>query len=176
MSYFLTAYLVNLADLKSVIGSKDESILSDIEPILEETYEGDEEEADAQRAAVRALVIGERLEPDNAARYGCAFWHICRVKGEELLPDAWGGVRWNSVEACGLEELLTKTGPPVALPPNRDIPHIGYIKRDQVAKYIKDAEKKIDESEGAVIGLLEEYLGWLEMAQSQNRDVVLIYG
>jgi hypothetical protein len=145
MSYFLTAYLVNLADLKSVIGSKDESILSDIEPIIEETCEDDEEEAVAQRGAVRSLVMGEPLDPDNAARYGCAFWHICRVKGEELLPDAWGGIRCDSVKACGLEELLTKTGPPVALPPNSDIPHIAYLKRDQIAKYIEAATKKLDE-------------------------------
>ena len=176
MSYFLTAYLVNLADLKSVIGSKDESILRDIDPIIEETCEDDEEEAAAQRGAVRSLIMGEPLDPGNAARYGCAFWHICRVKGEELLPDAWGGIRWDSVKACGLEELLTKTGPPVALPPNSDIPHIAYLKRDQIAKYIEAAKKKLDESEGAVIGLLEEYLWWLETAQSKNRDIVLIYG
>jgi hypothetical protein len=177
MSYVLTAYVLDLAGLKSLIGSKDKSIIRDVEPMIEEAYEDDEEEADAQRAAVRALVMGEPLDPDNAARYGCALWNICRLKGEELLPDAWGGVRWNSVEACGLEELLTKTGPPVALPPNSDIPCIGYIQRDKVAQYVETAEKKKEESDGSgVVDLLDEYLGWLEIAQSKSKDIVFFYG
>jgi hypothetical protein len=127
MSYVLTAYVLDLADLKAAIGSKDKSILRDVEPSIEDIYGDDEEDADAQRAAVHALVMGEKLNPDNAARYGNALWDICRVKGEELLPEAWGGIRWDSVEACGLEEFLTKTGPPVVLPPYNDFPYIAYV-------------------------------------------------
>jgi hypothetical protein len=144
--------------------------------MIEETYEDDEEEADAQRAAVRALVMGEPLDLDNAAQYGCALWDICRLKGEELLPDAWGGVRWDSVEACGLEELLTKTGPTVALPPNPDIPHIGHVKRDKIDKYIDAAEDQKQKAGPNVVGLLEEYQGWLEDARSKNKDIVFFYG
>ncbi len=175
MSYVLTAYILDLADLKSAVGSKDRSIIRDIEPMIEESFDEDEEEeADAQRAAVCALVMGEPMDPDNA-QYGHALWNICRVKGEEFLPDAWGGIRWDSVEACGLEDLLTKTGPPVALPPSEDFPNIGYIKRDMIAKYIEAAEEQKEKSTPNVVGLLDEYLSWLERAQSENKDIVFFY-
>jgi hypothetical protein len=175
MSYVLTAYLLDLADLKSVIGSKDQSIIHDVEPFIEEAFEDDEDDADAQRAAVRALVMGEPLDPDNAGQYTSALWDLCRVKGEELLPDAWGGIRWNSVEACGLEELLTKTAP-VALPQNEDLPHVGHVQRGNVAQYIAAAQDQKRKADPNVIGLLDEYLGWLEEAKSQNKDIVFFYG
>jgi hypothetical protein len=176
MSYVLTAYLVNAADLKSIVGSRDQSLIKAVEAIISETFEDDDEEAETQRAAVHALVMGEPPDPANAAAYGCALWHICKVKGEELLPDAWGGVRWDAVEACGLEDLLTKTELPVKLPPSRDIPHIGCICRDNVATYIKEAEEAREKIDPDVGDLLDEYSGWLEAAQSKNKDIVLFYG
>lgn len=174
MSYVLTAYVLDLADLKSVIGSKDKSIIRKIEPMIEESFGDDEEEAEAQRAAVRSLVMGEPLDPDNN-QYGHALWNICRVKGDEFLPDAWGGIRWDSVEACGLEDLLTKTGSPIALPLSDDFPNIGYIKRDMVGKYIEAAEEQKKKSNPDVIGLLDEYLGWLKNARARNKDIILFY-
>jgi hypothetical protein len=176
MSYALTAYLLDLADLKSAIGSKDKSIIRDVEPGIENTYRRDKKQADVRRAAVRALVMGVKLDPKNAVQYGAALCDICRVKGEELLPDAWGGVRFESVEACGLEDLLTKTGPPVGLPPYTDFPCIGYIKRDKIAEYIKAAEEQKEEASPNVIGLLDEYLEWLETARSKCKDIVFFYG
>lgn len=176
MSYVLTAYVLDLADLDSVFGSKDKSVIRDIEQVIEETYEDDEEEADAQRAAIQALVMAEPLNPHNAAQYGYALWNICRLKGEELLPDAWGGVRWDSVEACGLEELLTKTSPSIALPRNKDIPYVGHVKREDVARYIQVAQDQKTKVGPSIVGLLDEYLGWLEEARSKNKDVVFFYG
>jgi hypothetical protein len=176
MSYVLTAYLVDLGDLKSVFGSKDQSMIRAIEPVIEETYDDDQDEADAQRAAVQALVMGEALDPGKAAQYQCALWDICREKGEELLPDAWGGIRWDSVEACGLEELLTKTGPPVPLPPHQDIPFVGHVRHENIAQYIEAAEDQKAKADPNVGDLLDEYIGWLEMAQSKNRDIVFFYG
>src|ERR1700722_3278161 len=99
MSYVLTAYLVDLNSLKSVLGSKDQSIIAAVNPLIAETYEDDEEEAQGMQDTFRAIVMGEPLDPDNAAAYACALWELCKVKGEELLPDQWGGVRWDAVEA-----------------------------------------------------------------------------
>jgi hypothetical protein len=177
MSYVLTAYLVDLADLKSMMGSKDRSIIQDVESIISEVYEDDEEEIDPQNAAVRALVMGERLHPENSDAYASALWHICKVKGEELPPDAWGGVRWDSIEVCGLEDLLTKTGPPVKLPPHQDIPYVGHIKHSDVDPYLQTAEEKAaDTDDDGVRGLLEEYIAWLEEAKSREKDIVFFYG
>ena len=176
MSYVLTAYLVDLPDLRSVVGSKDQSLLKAVEPIIAEAYEDDEEDAEAMQAAARALIMGEPLDPEIAANYGWAFWQICKVKGEELLPDAWGGIRWDSVEASGLEDLLTKVGPPIPLPPLTDIPSIGYVPRDKVAAYIQAAEESKEKVDVNVVDLLDEYIEWLELAQSKNKDIVFFYG
>jgi hypothetical protein len=122
--------------------------------------------------------MGERLDPGNAAAYGNALWNICKaVADEELFPDAWGGVRWDAVEACGLVDLLTKTGPPVKLPPNQDIPHIGFIARDKIPQYIQAAENtKAETDKPGVEDLLDEYLQWLETARSEAKDIVFFYG
>ncbi len=177
MSYVLTAYLVDLANVKSVIGSKDPSIMRGVEALISEAYEDDEEEVIAQSAALRQLIMGEPLDPENTDTYGCVLWHICKIKGEEMLPDYWGGVRWNAVEACELENLLTKTGPPVELPSNRDIPSIGHIKHDNIAAYLQAAEEtKAKAKDSGVLDLLDEYIGWLETAASKNKDIVFFYG
>jgi len=176
MSYVLTAYVVDMAVLKAVVGSKDKSIIRGVEPMIEEAYEDDEDEADAQRAAVHTLVMGEKLDADSAAQYGNALWNICRLKGDELLPDVWGGIRWDSVEACGLEDLLTKTAGPIALPPTSDFPRIGYVRREEIAKYIEAARKQKEKVNKDVVGLLNEYQGWLEEAKSQNKDILFFYG
>jgi hypothetical protein len=117
MSYVLTAYLVDLSDLKSVVGSKDFSVAHAVEALISETYMGDKGAVIAQNAALRALIMGQPLNPNSGADYGWVLWHICQVRGEELPIDHWGGVRWEAVEVCGLEDLLTKTGPPIELPP-----------------------------------------------------------
>ena len=107
----------------------------------------------------------------------CVLWQICKIKGEEMLPDYWGGVRWDAVETCGLENLLTKTAPLVELPPNQDMPSIGHIKRDNIAPYLRAAEeRKAKTKESGVLDLLDEYIGWLETAASKNKDIVFFYG
>ena len=177
MSYVLTAYLVDLGDLKSVIGSKDPAVIQAVEAAISEAYEDDEDEVIAQKAALRRLIMGEPLNRGNAPQYGCVLWDICRLKGEELLPDYWGGVRWDAVEACGLQDLLTKTGPPVELPPNRDIPSIGHIRRDNITPYLQAAETlKAKTKDNGVLELLGEYIGWLEIAVRKNKDIVFFYG
>jgi len=175
MSYSLTVYLVDLAEIKAVIGCKDPSIIDGVEVVIREEY--DDEDTIANSVALRHLIMGEPLDADNAPHYWCALGHICRFKGEELLPDCWGGVRWDAIEACGLEDLLTKTGPPVKLPPNPDIPSIGHIKRDNIARYLLAAEeRKAKTNESGVLDLLDEYIGWLETAASKSKDIVFFYG
>jgi hypothetical protein len=174
MSYVLTSYLVDLAELESVIGCKDQSIIAAVEAMIQEKFDDeDDEDKIAQSVALRHLIMGEPRNLDDATQYGWVLWDICRFKGEEQLPDHWGGVRWDAVEACGLENLLTKTGPPVELPPNQDMPSIGHIKRDNIAAYLHAAEET---KAAGVLELLDEYTGWLETAATKNKDIVFFYG
>ncbi len=177
MSYVLTAYLVDLAGVKSVIGSKDLALIQAVEVAISEAYEDDEEEVIAQKAALSRFVMGEPLNGGDASHCGYILQNICRLKGEEMLPDYWGGVRWDAVEACGLKDLLTKTRSPVELPSNQNIPSIGHIKRDNITSYLQAAQElKAMTKDTSVVELLDEYIGWLEAAAERNRDIVFFYG
>jgi hypothetical protein len=180
MSYFLTAYVVDLADVKAVMGSKNASVMKAVEAMIQERYD-DEEDDEVQEdhtAALQQLIMGEPGDPGDPSAYGWVFQYICRARGEELLPDAWGGVRWDAVGVCGLEPLLTKTGASVPLPAWKgELPSIGHIKRSDLNSYLQAAaELKKKHKEEGINNLLDEYIGWLEEAAAKKKDIVLVYG
>jgi hypothetical protein len=178
MSYVLTAYIVDIPKLKSVIGSKDESIVETIIEENPETFE-DEEEFDDDvllSEALRHLIMDEERNSDEAHQYGYALREICGHCGELQGSDAWNGVRWAAVEECGLVELMTKTGPPVELPPNDDGPHIGHLRREQIRDHLQAAQKRAEKAHDSdARSLLKEYSAWLEEAASRNLDLVFFY-
>lgn len=179
VSYVLIPYLVDLREIESVIGCKDASIVDAVKTVNSEKHAagGDEgEEHIPLSHAIRHLIMGEPLIPDSAHQYGYALQEICAYKGEVILPDYWSGVRWDAVEECGLEDLFTKSGSPVKMPPTPDFPVIAHIKRDDLAAHLRSAEdRKAGFNDDDLIGLLNEYIGWLEAAQTSNKDIVLFY-
>jgi hypothetical protein len=181
MSYTLMAHLIDIPKLKKLVGSKDDLLLTAIKEHSEEFDEEDEEEDDDDDeltllSALRQLIMGEMLDPNEAHQYGYAIVELCDYLGERLESDAWSGVRWEAIEQCGLESLLTKSGAPVDLPPNDAFPRVGHIRREEVESYLAAARQRSEKTGGGAIGeLLEEYIGWLEDAADQGKDVVFFY-
>jgi hypothetical protein len=178
MSYVLTAYLVDIPQLKSLIGSKDESIVDTIVENNPEIFE-DEDEFDDEvvlSEALRQLIMGEAMDEEEAHQYGYALRELCDHSGKLQKCEHWNGVRWAAVEQCGLEELLTKFGPPISLPPIDGGPHIGHIRREQVKEHQKAAQSRAATAKDSdVRQLLDEYNTWLEAAAKKNLDLVFFY-
>ncbi len=181
MSYVLSGCIIDLAKLRSVVGSGDASIVDAVKANAPEAFEDEEEYADDDEPvlseALRGLVMGDEIDPDNAFQYGYALQELCDYLGEMPEVDIWGGVGWGAVEVCGLEELLTKTGSPVPIPlEDGDFPAIGHINREQVGAYLQAANKRLQNStDGEADGLLDEYIAWLETADEQKLDIVFFY-
>ena len=167
-----------------MVGSGDPEMVKaviDNNPDMFDEEEGEEEDEEEDElslsSALRQLVMGVPLNPDEAHQYGYALQELCDYAGEMLDSDLWSGVRWSAVEQCGLEDLLTKTGPPVDIPLNEgDFPAIGHIPRDQLANYLQAAKGRAEQApDGEIQQLLEEYTSWLESAADRNLDVVFFY-
>ncbi|MCI0333878.1 MAG: hypothetical protein L0228_11725 [Planctomycetes bacterium] len=179
MSYVLIPYVVDISKLKSIVGSKVESLVEAV--VAEASADFDEEDDDDQiddelEEAIYQLIMGEEKYPVEADQFGYALKEICGYCGELLPVDIWNGVRWAAVEECGLEDLLTKTGPPIDLAPNSDFPTIGHIRRGEVNAYLQAARGRLEKSQDSEIReLLEEYTGWLETAAKKGLDVVFFY-
>jgi hypothetical protein len=183
MSYVLTGYIVDIPRLEAVIGSQDTSVVEAVMENNPEEFDIDEDEFDDEEegeltiaTALRHLIMGEEKDPEEAHQYGYAFAEICDCFGELQLCQMWNGVRWSAVEQCGLEDLLTKTGPPVQLPPNSDGPAIGHIRRGEVGQYLQAARDRLTKTQDSEIhDLLVEYIDWLEAAQRKGLDIVFFY-
>lgn len=182
MSYTLMAYSVDISQLLKAVGSKDDSLLKAVMDHSEEFDDDDEEEEDddddelSLATALRQLIMGQPLDPEEAHQYGYALLELCDYLGERQECDAWSGVRWEAVEACGLEQVLTKTGPPVEIPPNDDFPRVGHLPRSAI-KSFQGTTNSLSEnaSDPGLQELLEELSDWLESAASKNRDLVFFY-
>ena len=180
MSYALSAFVVDIPKLESIIGSKDASVIDAVKANNAEFFEEEEEEFDDDElwlsTAIQHLVMGEERDPEEAHQYGYALQEICDYLGDPQDCDIWSGVRWGCVEGCGLEDLLTKTGPPVELPPNDDFPNIGHIRRGEVNEYLQAATNRAENcQDGEIQELLDEYISWLKTAQSSSLDIVFFY-
>lgn len=182
MSYVLSSILVDIAEVSSVIGCKDPSVIDAVKSLERDRYD---EEATwdpevmgeiSLGDALRHLVMGEPLDAGSAHQYGYALCEVCTYMGTLLQPDCWSGVRWSAIEDCGLVELMTTTGPPVPLPSIEDFPRIGHIRRDQLPLYLDAATTKATAvSDVELKELLDEFIGWLETAIDNSVDIVLIY-
>ena len=179
MSYVLTPILVDISKLQTAIGSRDTALIDGVMAVNPEEFEdeGDEEQDDEipLRVALRHLIMGDEVNTRCAHQYGYALEKLCDYLGEVLLPDVWGGVRWEAVEACGLQGVLG-TGPPVKLPPIADFPKIGHIPRTNIDGHIRLAKERLGTVRDEELKeLLDEYLEWLHSAQAKGTDVIFFY-
>jgi hypothetical protein len=167
MSYVLTPYLIDLEKLRKAVGSRDESLVASVIK--------DNREKSELTEPLRQLVMGNQLDEAAGSDYGYALELLCGHLGEVLLPDVWGGVRWMAVEDAGLEDLLTKSGPPVPLPPT-DFPTIGHMTAAEVATKVAQLGKgHLTSDDDELQELLDEYEGWLRKAALKKKAIVFFY-
>jgi hypothetical protein len=179
MSYSLIPYVVDITQLKSIVGSKDESVVKAVVGVAsaECDEDDDEDQIDADlEEAIFQLVTGQETDEVDAYQLGYALQEICEYAGTRPPVSEWSGVRWSAIEACGLKELLTKTGPPIDLPASSDFPRIGHIRREAVADHRLKARARFQEiPQTDLRELFQEYISWLETAAAEGLDIVFFY-
>jgi hypothetical protein len=134
LSYSLMPYYVDLQVLRAAVGGKDEALLAALAAARPELFaeeaDPDEDEV-ALGTAVRHLVMGDPPAGGSAHQYGYALKELCEHLGEPAESDCWEAIRWDVIAATGMDEILTRTGPPVPLPPNDDFPRIGHLSAEE---------------------------------------------
>jgi len=136
MSYTLVPYLVDLDELRRVVGSGDAALLERARERAPDTFAEPERDEDDEEVSVgtalRHLVMGEPPQADSAHQYGYALEHLCAVLGRGLDAGWWEAIRWPVLDATGMSEVLD-SGPPVPLPKIADFPRIGFLEPPAIA-------------------------------------------
>ena len=183
MSYTLTTYLVDLDELRSSVGSKDDELIrSIIASNSDEFDDADDFEEGTEYLpladALRQLIDGSDLDPREYTQYGYALEEVCRYVGQPAME--WTALRWEGVEAVGLGRWLVEPGLPVPLPPtDDDFPYIGYLTVPQIEperERVLTLKGSLGDGADGVIRLLDEYEGWLTEAIRRKKGIVLFYG
>jgi hypothetical protein len=175
MSYSLIPYAIELKHLRASVGSKKKAL---VEAVIKGHPKRFKEEASSGEVSLRDalthLVMGESQDDDSGHVYGYALEELCRHLGTELKVDLWCGVRWEAMEILLLEKLLKESGSPVELPFIPDFPAIGHIAASDVARTLKEVqERKAGTTDTDLRDLLSEFQGWLKMARTGGKDLVL---
>lgn len=147
MSYTLCPYLVDLEKLKKTIGSNDQKLIQAIVTSNPDEFhdnhedlDDDEEDNDDEislKQALEDLVVGKKPDAESAHQYGYALEKICRYIGDTPAEtDSWSGIHWEVLESTGVDQILSKSGPPVKLPPISDFPTIGYLTTNDISSVI----------------------------------------
>ncbi len=129
-------YAIDLERLRRAVGSKDETLLSELRSAHPEYFADDDhvdEEGEISHArALTDLIMGNPLVEESAHQYGYALKLLCEHLGEWLPSDYWESITWRVLQGTGMGELLQNSGSPVPLPKIADFPTIGYLTAERV--------------------------------------------
>jgi hypothetical protein len=211
VSYSLIPYVVDLDTLIRAVGSKDESIIAvvlehDPEAFAEDEPEDEPDDDEISLGqALRDLVMGQPPVEGSAHQYGYALEQLCHHLGERLDCDEWCDIRWEVIEATGMEEIMDRKSP-VPLPETDDFPAVGYLTAGEVAALAAKLEqgplttaapsgqqraptrpagpgalllrgiaRRAALSEADTRELLDEYGLWLRKAAAKKQGLVFFY-
>ncbi|MGW3071846.1 MULTISPECIES: DUF7691 family protein [unclassified Kitasatospora] len=190
MSSFLSAYLVDPAELRARVGSRNDGAVDEalayFGPSLDRSdeYFADEiaQGAPTAREALRAVVHGGPFaaDEDHAFQYGYAYRRLCWLVGQPLEVDSFGPFRgdWLEVVDGGLKAYgITAVsvaefrygGLPDGLP-HCDVPSCSTWSAedcrtalDQFERAEREGRTPVPERE--VAEAVAEVAGWLRLAQ-----------
>jgi hypothetical protein len=174
VSYVLVPYLIDLAKLRSAVGSKDLALVEAIRKTDPEKFDLRDDDL-TLGDALSQLVMGEKLGRKATHQYGYALIRLCEHLGQRLDADEWSGVRLAALQDSGVAALM-QSGPPVKLPKNPDVPLVGFLERAQVAEMVsKMGDEGLTHDDEDLQELLTEFEGWLRAAVKAKRDIVLFF-
>lgn len=148
MGYAHTFFALDISELKSIFGSKNDALLREILKSQQEDIEAndaffedeiDNGEVPSTETALRQIFYGDPQMDAEGATYGYALKIICQHLGETV----WGGEHGVAdVTDHPYESILAESGVPVPIPEPSDFPMIGYLAFDQIDDEIARATAK----------------------------------
>ena len=193
MGYGLTPIAVDLEDVKSVFGRRDESII----PILKSSFDfrfneldWDEDAELDLETAIRDLITGVEPNPEYGHLYAYGLELICWHFGEHLSNEHWSAMQgeWaDTVEAAlqslgldqtilGIHNHIFYRGAPLPLPEPDDFPFIGFVLNREIQPALNALNSlRLDALNREVMDAVSEIQGWLQTCQSSDLDLITFY-
>ena len=191
MGYGVHAYAVDLAKVRSVVGSGDAKLVKQIAKKSADELEQIDDIDDAEPSAkecLAQLVDGETEDGDVNFKYGYALELVCRHFGEWLPNRSWSAMRFDwfdtvdkAIGKLGKRSLSARvfySGVPVEIPRPEDFPMIGHLEKDEIvelAAALRAAKAKKKKLAPDVVESLDELLGWLDAGAKRGGLVTFYY-
>ncbi|MFW5416009.1 hypothetical protein J0910_05235 [Nocardiopsis sp. CNT-189] len=190
MSYGLMPYAVDLAELRSVIGSSSEQALNSL---LRSDWADSLDRLDrtggpTAREAVRHLLLGEEYDKGSGALYAYCLKTILEAHpcASFLFNGEWSPVRYDWFEEVEAElkkagvsfdpASLTYEGQVVPLPPIDDFPQIGCVEADRAAELAAEFDAMDeDRIDPQALDGVRELRGWFRECARTGRGLVTYY-
>ncbi|HUT94148.1 MAG TPA: hypothetical protein VMY37_32105 [Thermoguttaceae bacterium] len=175
MGYVLSAYIVSVDHLRSVVGSGDTKLLKRVIKSNPDEFDGQDEFPEGSNrlplaTALQHIIDGQPLVEREYNQYGYALEELCRYLGVVCLADRW------DIGSTGIDRIL-ETGPPVQLPPREGSPKIGVLLLSEIESELERVEAEAaTASEEHVTDFFAEWSRCLQKASKTGKDVLLFYG
>jgi hypothetical protein len=193
LSYAIMPYAVDLAKLRSLLGSGDAKVLAGIrgDRRFGHDFDGVDELGDdtavSARTALEQMIMGGDYDADAGYVYGYCWKILCEAYGRWLPNEHWSAMRFSWFDAVndGLRAADVKFSPEdliyggagVPLPSIDDFPAIGHVERGDMPALLATLEGIDDAAitDGDVLDAVREIQGWLQHCVTHERDLVCFY-
>ena len=189
MSYHLTAYLVDLGQIRSLIGSNDGTALARLERALAKAMQlrGNKKiarvakDAPSVLTSLRRMVRGD-LEPANSpdrARHGpyngYGLQFMCHHLGRRLPGEQFEGIHSSFLDHVAIIKPFLDAPPPFPLTHPRDFPFIHHFSARAVKREFGRL-RQLDLSEDVQVAAGQlQYLSWLAEASIWKKDLIAFH-
>jgi hypothetical protein len=164
MSYTVQFYFAKINKIKKIIGSKDLSILDEIDI------------DDDDREYLETLIMGTEQDPESGSEYGYALEKIVEhLFGESESVPEFEDLHFGEFDDPPLDWII-KSGSPIKLPPNDNFPYIGHRFLVDIQKTLDEwNDDQFDDYESEIQEMIEALLDVFQNAVEQKKDIITFY-
>ncbi|MFD6358203.1 DUF7691 family protein [Nocardia tengchongensis] len=177
MSRILHVYLVDLAELEAVVGSKDDGLLNQVLAggRLSVTFQISDQEGHIERNkdALRTIFAGGPFDEDRAEHYVEALELICRQLGPYV-----GDVNFrfgNGSLPSVIEDLATGMMGKAPFPMT-EWNGWGFMSKKACAKEVRQWERRVAKDPDYLNGYGEPIADWLRESKTAKKDLIGFWG
>ena len=193
MGYAVTPIAVDLREVKSIINSRDVSVIATLKSNFDFRFNGsdwdDDEELD-QETAIRQLMNGTELNPDYGHLYAYGLELLCWHFGQHLSNRYWSAMdsEWavqvdDALKSHGMDESIFGIhnhifyrGAPIAIPEPDDFPSIGFLLNQEMHPAFAGLKALLLETvDTETLQSISEVQQWIETCIAKNCDLVTFY-
>jgi hypothetical protein len=184
MSYSVTPYVVDLADLNRRIAARDVTLLDGIESEAQDLDDDLDDETPSTVEHGRRIVLGQAENEGSNAKYGYALMLICARMGTWQQNDEWAAIAGLGKWLETIDEALAKagcqvsigtdiihTGPPITIPWPDDFPTIGHVLPGRISTLLGELANALPSLPPAERRAVAQVVDWLKAAR--DRGLVL---